>query len=149
MTATGLNLQPLGGIELRVDGREIALPETLVYRGAMISGVPNLAFAFGYINQSWTLGADLTAQHVCRLLNYMDERGYDRCTPRNAAASLASGTLPRALVWLCAPRRRSVPPAGIRRPVVQAPELCSRPPNRSCARRSTIPRSSSPARGPT
>jgi monooxygenase len=84
VTATGLNLQPLGGIVLSVDGRDVKLPETLAYRGAMISDVPNLAFAFGYINQSWTLGADLTAQHMCRLLNYMDERGYHRCTPRNA-----------------------------------------------------------------
>jgi monooxygenase len=84
VTATGLNLQPLGGIELRVDGREINLPDMLAYRGALISDVPNLAFAFGYINQSWTLGADLTAQHVCRLLNHMDERGYGQCTPRNA-----------------------------------------------------------------
>jgi monooxygenase len=84
VTATGLNLEPLGGIQLSVDGRDVALPETFAYRGAMISGVPNMAFAFGYINQSWTLGADLTAQQVCRLLNYMDERDYDRCTPRNA-----------------------------------------------------------------
>jgi cation diffusion facilitator CzcD-associated flavoprotein CzcO len=84
VTATGLNLQPLGGIELRVDGGEIHLPEMLVYRGVMISDVPNLAFAFGYINQSWTLGADLSAQHVCRLLNHMDKGGYAQCTPRNA-----------------------------------------------------------------
>jgi len=83
VTATGLNLQPLGGIQLSVDGRDVVLPETLAYRGAMISEVPNMAFAFGYVNQSWTLGADLTARQVCRLLNYMDERGYDRCTPRN------------------------------------------------------------------
>jgi monooxygenase len=83
VTATGLNLQPLGGIHLTVDGRDVELRETLAYRGAMISGVPNLAFAFGYINQSWTLGADLTAQHVCRLLNHMDERGYVRCAPRD------------------------------------------------------------------
>jgi monooxygenase len=83
VTATGLNLEPLGGIELSVDSREVELPATLAYRGAMISGVPNLAFAFGYINQSWTLGADLTAQYVCRLLNYMQEHGYERCTPRN------------------------------------------------------------------
>jgi cation diffusion facilitator CzcD-associated flavoprotein CzcO len=82
ITATGLNLQPLGGIELTVDGRDVELPERLAYRGAMISGVPNLAFAFGYVNQSWTLGADLTARQVCRLLNYMDEHDYDRCTPR-------------------------------------------------------------------
>jgi cation diffusion facilitator CzcD-associated flavoprotein CzcO len=83
VTATGLNLQPVGGIQLNVDGRDIDLRETLAYRGAMISGVPNMAFAFGYINQSWTLGADLTAQHVCRLLNHMDGRGYKQCTPRN------------------------------------------------------------------
>jgi cation diffusion facilitator CzcD-associated flavoprotein CzcO len=84
VTATGLNLQPLGGIELSVDGEEVEISRTFAYRGAMLSGVPNLAFAFGYVNQSWTLGADLTCQHVCRLLNYMDERGYDSCTPRRA-----------------------------------------------------------------
>jgi monooxygenase len=83
VTATGLNMEALGGIELSVDGSEIELPRTLAYRAAMISGVPNLAFAFGYINQSWTLGVDLTAQYVCRLINYMDEQGYQRCTPRN------------------------------------------------------------------
>lgn len=84
VTATGLNMQPLGGIELRVDGRDVVVGETLAYRGAMLTDVPNMAFAFGYINQSWTLGADLTAQQVCRLLSHMDERGYQRCTPRNA-----------------------------------------------------------------
>jgi monooxygenase len=83
VTATGLNLEPLGAIQLSVDGHDVVIPETLAYRGMMVSGVPNMAFAFGYINQSWTLGADLTAQQVCRLLNYMDDRNYDRCTPRN------------------------------------------------------------------
>jgi monooxygenase len=92
VTATGLNLQPLGGIQLTVDERDVDLRETLAYRGAMISGVPNMAFAFGYINQSWTLGADLAAQHVCRLLNHMDERRYEQCTPRNV--SHASGSHP-------------------------------------------------------
>lgn len=92
VTATGLILQPLGGIELSIDGREVELSETLAYRGAMISDVPNMAFAFGYINQSWTLGADLTAQYVCRLLNYMDERGFDQCTPRNPQQ--VAGTTP-------------------------------------------------------
>ena len=66
------------------------LRETLAYRGAMISDVPNMAFAFGYINQSWTLGADLTAQRVCRLLNHMDKRGYERCTPRNVQRAAGS-----------------------------------------------------------
>jgi cation diffusion facilitator CzcD-associated flavoprotein CzcO len=90
VTATGLNLQPIGGIELVVDGSEVELPETLVYRGAMLTGVPNMAFAFGYINQSWTLGADLTCRLVCRLLNYMDARAYDTCTPRNVRSVAAS-----------------------------------------------------------
>jgi hypothetical protein len=54
----------------------------------LLSGVPNLAFAFGYFNQSWTLGSDLTCEHVCRLLSYMDQRGYDQCTPRVDDGSL-------------------------------------------------------------
>jgi monooxygenase len=83
VTATGLNLHPIGGIELTVDGREVDVGDTVAYRGWMLSGVPNLAFAFGYVNQSWTLGADLTCQQVCRLLNFMDERGYASCTPRH------------------------------------------------------------------
>jgi cation diffusion facilitator CzcD-associated flavoprotein CzcO len=91
VTATGLSLQALGGIALTVDGAEVDIGETVAYRGAMLSGVPNLAFAFGYINQSWTLGADLTCQHVCRLLNYMDARGYDRVMPRSG---WVDGSLP-------------------------------------------------------
>jgi monooxygenase len=82
VTATGLSLQALGGIELSVDGEPVDVPGTLAYRGSMLAGVPNLAFAFGYINQSWTLGADVALQHACRLLKYMDERGYDSVTPR-------------------------------------------------------------------
>jgi cation diffusion facilitator CzcD-associated flavoprotein CzcO len=84
-TATGLNLQALGGIELRVDGVAVDVPNTLTYRGSMLAGVPNMAYVFGYVNQSWTLGADVSCQRVCRLLNYMDEHGYDICTPRSPA----------------------------------------------------------------
>jgi len=82
VTATGLNLLPLGGMELTVDDRPIALPELVGYKGFMFDGVPNLAIAIGYTNASWTLKCDLTAHYVCRLLNHMDEHGYDRCTPR-------------------------------------------------------------------
>jgi cation diffusion facilitator CzcD-associated flavoprotein CzcO len=85
VTATGLSLQLLGGIELSVDGNPVDVPGGLVYRGSMLADVPNLAFPFGYINQSWTLGADVACQHACRLLNYMDERGYDSVTPRSPA----------------------------------------------------------------
>jgi cation diffusion facilitator CzcD-associated flavoprotein CzcO len=85
VTATGLNLQVLGGIELSVDGDPVDLPGGIVYRGSMLADVPNLAFPFGYVNQSWTLGADVACQHACRLLNYMDELGYDLVTPRSPA----------------------------------------------------------------
>jgi cation diffusion facilitator CzcD-associated flavoprotein CzcO len=83
VTATGLNLLALGGVELTVDGEPVALPEKLAYKGMMLEGVPNLAIALGYTNASWTLKCELTCEYVCRLLNHMDERGLDVCTPRN------------------------------------------------------------------
>jgi monooxygenase len=103
--ATGLQMVPFGGIRLRVDGSDVELDKALVYRGMQISGVPNMAYAFGYTNQSWTLGADLTCLQVCRLLNYMDSNGYTACTPRNGNgavepapfADLTSGYVLRAI----------------------------------------------------
>jgi cation diffusion facilitator CzcD-associated flavoprotein CzcO len=83
VTATGLNLLALGGIELAVDGREVVLGETMSYKGMMLSGVPNMAFAVGYTNASWTLKCDLTCEYVCRLIAHMDEHGYAQCVPRN------------------------------------------------------------------
>jgi monooxygenase len=81
VTATGLNLLALGGLQIAVDGREVSLPDTLTYKGLMLAGVPNLAFSIGYTNASWTLKCDLTCDYVCRLLNHMDEHGYVRCVP--------------------------------------------------------------------
>ncbi|GAB5453224.1 MAG: NAD(P)/FAD-dependent oxidoreductase [Halioglobus sp.] len=72
--ATGLNLLFMGGVALSVDGRKVDVADHFVYRGMMLSDVPNLAQAFGYTNSSWTLKADLTAQYVCRVLNYMQRR---------------------------------------------------------------------------
>jgi monooxygenase len=83
VTATGLNLLPLGGMGVSVDGTEIELPKTMGYKGMMLSGVPNLAVALGYTNASWTLKCDLTCGYVCRLLNYMDEHGHKQCVPEN------------------------------------------------------------------
>ncbi len=83
VTATGLVLQPLGGVRLSVDGVEVDLARTMIYKGAMFSDVPNLASVFGYTNASWTLKADLICQFVCRLLNRMDARGYRQCMPQN------------------------------------------------------------------
>jgi cation diffusion facilitator CzcD-associated flavoprotein CzcO len=83
VTATGLNMQVLGGIEVSVDGRTVDFARTLNYKGMMYSDVPNLASSFGYTNASWTLKCDLTCEYVCRLINYMDRRGYRQCVPRN------------------------------------------------------------------
>ncbi len=84
VTATGLKILFLGGIELCVDGQTVKVPEKLLYKGMMIEDVPNLALAFGYTNASWTLKADLTAEYVCRLLQHMDATGSVQATPRPA-----------------------------------------------------------------
>jgi monooxygenase len=81
VSATGLNIQMLGGAQLLVDGREVTLGDTVAYKGMMFSGIPNAALSIGYTNASWTLKCDLICEYVCRLLKYMDEHGYDTCTP--------------------------------------------------------------------
>ncbi len=88
VTATGLNLQVLGGLQLTVDGVVQDLSKTMNYKGLMYSGIPNLASSFGYTNASWTLKCDLTCQFVCRLLNHMDKKGLAYCVPRNNDASV-------------------------------------------------------------
>ncbi|MEX0605847.1 MAG: NAD(P)/FAD-dependent oxidoreductase [Marinobacter sp.] len=104
VTATGLNLVALGGAELVVDGEKRELPNTMSYKGMMLSDVPNLALVVGYTNASWTLKADLTAEYLCRLINFMDQHDYDYCTPKadptvqNAPfLDLNSGYVQRAL----------------------------------------------------
>jgi len=82
VTATGLVLRLFSGMQLAVDGASVEMPKTFVYKGMMFSDIPNLAFAVGYTNASWTLKCDLTAEYVCRLLNHMDHHGYNVCTPR-------------------------------------------------------------------
>jgi cation diffusion facilitator CzcD-associated flavoprotein CzcO len=103
VTATGLNMRLLGGIELTVDGERVRPPEHVIYKGMMLSGVPNLFVAFGYTNASWTLRADLTARAVCRLLNAMDSNRQKVCVARPPAElerrpvmELTSGYVQRA-----------------------------------------------------
>jgi cation diffusion facilitator CzcD-associated flavoprotein CzcO len=81
ITATGLKLQLFGGIEVSVDGEAKDAHDSVVYKSFMLSGIPNLAFSFGYTNSSWTLKVDLVCEHLCRLLKYMDSRGYTTVTP--------------------------------------------------------------------
>jgi cyclohexanone monooxygenase len=105
--ATGLQLNVLGDVAIHIDGRHCDLGQTMAYKGMMLSGVPNLAMAFGYTNASWTLKADLTAGYVCRLLRYMDRHGFAIAVPRPDPAELTrpflsftSGYVQRALTIL-------------------------------------------------
>jgi monooxygenase len=81
VTATGLNLQLFGGVRVAVDGQAVRLRQAVAFKGMMLSGVPNLAFAVGYTSSSWTLKVGLLCEHFCRLLAFMEERGYRVCTP--------------------------------------------------------------------
>jgi monooxygenase len=88
VTATGLVLQVLGGLDVSVDGRAVDFAKALNYKGMMYSDVPNFAAAFGYTNASWTLKCDLTCEYVCRLINYMDRHSYKQCVPHNSDPSI-------------------------------------------------------------
>ena len=82
VTATGLELLILGGVQFFVDDRPIKFNQTYTYKGIMYSDVPNLVSVFGYVNASWTLRADLMAEYTCRIINQMDKQGASQCTPR-------------------------------------------------------------------
>ena len=83
VTATGLELLFLGGIEITVDGEKVDPAERLTYKGMMLEGVPNAALAIGYANASWTLKAELTSEYVTKLLNHLQTTGLRQCTPRS------------------------------------------------------------------
>jgi len=96
VTATGIEVLFMGGIELSVDGEAVDISTKLTYKGMMLEGVPNLALAIGYTNASWTLKCDLTCNYVCRLLNHMRAIGMRQCTPVNHDATIS----PRPLLGL-------------------------------------------------
>lgn len=115
VTATGLELLLMGGCELSVDGVPVDPPSTVAYKGMMLTGLPNFAFAIGYTNASWTLKCDLVSRYVCRLLAFMQEHGYDTVTPvppsdpaRLPLIDLSSGYIQRAIDTL--PRQGSTAP---------------------------------------
>ncbi len=118
VTATGLRLQALGGIELVVDGERVQLAKRVAFRGMMLDRVPNLVFLIGYTNASWTLKVGPVCEHLCRLLAYMDAHGYDTC-----AAELPYPNMPtRPLLELDAGYVRraidALPRQGMREPWV-------------------------------
>lgn len=119
VTATGLQLQLLGGAELSIAGRALEPAEHFVYRGCMLSGVPNFALCVGYTNASWTLRADLSSRYVCRLLRHMDAHGFTVAEPRHDSPGssrplldLSSGYVQRSISEL--PRQGDRPPWVIR-----------------------------------
>jgi monooxygenase len=120
VTATGLNVQPLGGLALTVNGAPVSAHDTFVYKGMMLSGVPNFAFVFGYTNASWTLKVGLLCEHFTRLLTRMDAGGYavarpvaDPAMPARPFTDFGSGYIQRALGQL--PRQGSRAPWRISR----------------------------------
>jgi cation diffusion facilitator CzcD-associated flavoprotein CzcO len=83
ITATGLNLQLLGGMTLEVDGKPFDVSEKMCYRGVLLEDLPNMGMVFGYTNASWTLKADLVLQYICRVLNKMKDKDKPVIVPRN------------------------------------------------------------------
>ena len=82
VTATGFNLNVLGDIDFTIDDKPLVFSDTVTYRGMMFTGVPNMAWVFGYFRASWTLRADLVSDFVCNLLGNMEKRGAHRVTPK-------------------------------------------------------------------
>ena len=115
VTATGLELLLVGGMTLSVDGVDVDATKTVAYKGMMLTGVPSFAFAIGYTNASWTLKCDLVSRYVVRLLDHLQEHGYDAVTPvdppepeRLPLLDLSAGYVQRAA--------GSLPAQGIRPP---------------------------------
>ncbi|WP_312088386.1 flavin-containing monooxygenase [Acinetobacter variabilis] len=93
VSATGLNIQILGGIQATMDGKPLDTSKHMLYQGVMVSDVPNMALIIGYINASWTLKVDIAAEYICRLLNYMDQHGYNEVIPEGDATELLEDTV--------------------------------------------------------
>ncbi len=82
ITATGLNVQLLGGVQVDVDGERFKPKEHMTYKGVLVEGVPNAAIIIGYTNASWTLKADIASEYICRVINHMDKNGYGAVVPQ-------------------------------------------------------------------
>ncbi|MFW6866325.1 flavin-containing monooxygenase [Nocardioides sp. CPCC 206347] len=84
VTATGLQLQVLGGLKLTVDGVPRELHNGMTYKAVLVENVPNFSWIFGYTNAPWTLKSDIAGEYLCRLLQHMDENGYVAATPHDS-----------------------------------------------------------------
>ncbi|MDF1723484.1 MAG: NAD(P)/FAD-dependent oxidoreductase [Alcanivorax sp.] len=94
VTATGLNLQLLGGMELTIDGKAESLSDKMAYKGLLIENIPNMAWLFGYVNASWTLKVNIAGDYLGRLFKFMKERNLDVVVPKdNGQNKLEEGIL--------------------------------------------------------
>jgi cyclohexanone monooxygenase len=93
VSATGLQIQILGGIKATIDGKPMDTSKHMLYQGIMVSDVPNMAMIIGYINASWTLKVDIAADYICRLINYMDKNGYDQVIAQGDQTELMEDTV--------------------------------------------------------
>lgn len=94
VTATGFNMNIMGDIDFSIDGKPLNFADTVTFRGTMFTGVPNLAWVFGYFRASWTLRSELVADFVCRTLNHMDLTGAKSIEPQLRASDKDMPVLP-------------------------------------------------------
>jgi len=94
VTATGFHLSILGDIDFKIDDKPLQFSDTVTYRGTMFTGIPNMAWVFGYFRASWTLRADIVSDFVCRLLNHMKAKGVRKVTPALRPEDRAMPLLP-------------------------------------------------------
>ena len=106
VTATGLKIKLMSGLEPSIDGKKVDVSQRVVFKGMMVDGVPNFCFSIGYTNSSWTLKVGLLCEHLCRLLKYMDKKDYAVVTPiappesemkREPIISFGAGYIQRSL----------------------------------------------------
>ena len=93
VSATGLEIQILGGVKGSIDGKPMDTSKHMLYQGVMVSDVPNMAMIIGYINASWTLKVDVAAEYICRLINYMDKKGYAKVIAVTDKAEMLQDTV--------------------------------------------------------
>ncbi|ASP38964.1 FAD-containing monooxygenase EthA [Bacterioplanes sanyensis] len=116
ITATGLNIQMLGGMEVFVDGNAFEPNSSMSYRGVMFENLPNMAMVFGYTNASWTLKADLISRYVCRLLRHMDHKGVRQVVPQVASGDIQRSPFIDMQSGYIARVKDQLPKQGSRRP---------------------------------
>jgi monooxygenase len=120
VTATGLKMEIMSNISVRVDGRVVKWGETVGYKGFMYSGVPNLISSFGYTTASWTLKADLINVYMCRLLRFMAKNGFDSAMPDATGVTLAEGALSHLTSGYVARAQVNMPKQGTEAPWISS-----------------------------